>query len=102
MQQVVVIHADVKPDNMLVNDAKKSFTLDRLNEVTATPFLVRRFCRAPEIMMGLKYSYPLDLWSVACTLYEIWTGKMLFKGKDNNEMLKVCKIRSVNATAYVF
>lgn len=31
----------------------------------------------------------IDLWSVACTIYELYTGKILFSGKTNNEMLKL-------------
>ena len=40
-------------------------------------------------VLGCKYACPIDMWSVACTLYELWTGSILFKGRDNNEMLKV-------------
>lgn len=40
-------------------------------------------------MMGHPYSYPIDMWSLACTLFELWTGSILFQGKSNNEMLKV-------------
>ncbi|KAJ1529057.1 U4/U6 small nuclear ribonucleoprotein prp4, partial [Nowakowskiella sp. JEL0078] len=29
------------------------------------------------------------MWSVACTLYELYTGKILFPGKSNNQMLKL-------------
>ena len=39
-------------------------------------------------VIGNKYDYAIDLWSVACTLYELYTGKILFAGKTNNEMLK--------------
>ena len=39
--------------------------------------------------MGLPYEYGIDLWSVACTIYELYTGKILFPGKTNNEMLKL-------------
>lgn len=28
------------------------------------------------------------MWSVGCTLYELYTGKILFSGKSNNQMLK--------------
>uniref|UniRef100_A0A914Y2L5 Protein kinase domain-containing protein n=1 Tax=Panagrolaimus superbus TaxID=310955 RepID=A0A914Y2L5_9BILA len=38
--------------------------------------------------MGLPYDYGIDLWSVAVTLYEIFTGKIMFPGKSNNQMLK--------------
>lgn len=28
------------------------------------------------------------MWSVGCTLYELYTGKIMFSGKTNNQMLK--------------
>ena len=31
----------------------------------------------------------MDMWSIGCVLYELFTSKILFQGaKDNNEMLK--------------
>lgn len=38
--------------------------------------------------MGLPYDYAIDVWSAACTLYELFTGKILFPGRSNNQMLK--------------
>ena len=29
------------------------------------------------------------MWAVGCTIYELYTGKILFPGKSNNEMLKL-------------
>ena len=29
------------------------------------------------------------MWSVATTLFELYTGKIMFSGKTNNEMLKL-------------
>jgi serine/threonine protein kinase len=29
------------------------------------------------------------MWSVGCVLYELFTGKILFPGRTNNEMLKL-------------
>lgn len=40
-------------------------------------------------VIGSKYDYALDLWSVGCTIYELYTGKIMFPGKTNNEMLKL-------------
>ena len=37
----------------------------------------------------MNYDYGIDIWSVACSLYEIYTGKILFPGKSNNQMLKL-------------
>lgn len=31
----------------------------------------------------------MDMWSVGCVLYELFTGKILFPGRTNNEMLKL-------------
>lgn len=39
-------------------------------------------------VLGLPYDSALDVWSVGCTLYELYTGKILFPGRSNNQMLK--------------
>ncbi|TKY69373.1 Serine/threonine-protein kinase PRP4-like [Spatholobus suberectus] len=90
-----VLHCDIKPDNMLVNEAKNVLKLcDFGNAMFAgknevTPYLVSRFYRAPEIILGLPYDHPLDMWSVGCCLYELYTGKVLFPGSTNNDMLRL-------------
>lgn len=50
-----IIHADIKPDNILVTDSKNTLKLCDLgsasdsSENDITPYLVSRFYRAPEI-----------------------------------------------------
>jgi len=129
MRKCNILHADIKPDNVLVtgfdvthvlvveppkqvNAQKSSVKLADLgsasfsHENEITPYLVSRFYRAPEIgilcsrlrrlnfewhaatVLGLPYDYAMDTWSVACTLYELYTGKILFPGRRNNEMLR--------------
>lgn len=56
------------------------------NEIT--PYLVSRFYRAPEIILGMPYDFAIDIWSIGCTLYELYTGKILFTGRTNNQMLR--------------
>ncbi|GAB2214640.1 hypothetical protein Droror1_Dr00019000 [Drosera rotundifolia] len=90
-----ILHCDIKPDNMLVNDAKTVLKIcDFGNAMFAgkneiTPYLVSRFYRAPEIILGLPYDHPMDMWSVGCCLYELYTGKVLFPGPSNNDMLRL-------------
>ncbi|XWS34023.1 hypothetical protein CRYUN_Cryun21dG0003900 [Craigia yunnanensis] len=90
-----VLHCDIKPDNMLVNEAKNVLKLcDFGNAMFAgknevTPYLVSRFYRAPEIILGLPYDHPMDIWSVGCCLYELYSGKVLFPGPTNNDMLRL-------------
>ncbi|XP_050224470.1 uncharacterized protein LOC126674130 isoform X2 [Mercurialis annua] len=90
-----VLHCDIKPDNMLVNEAKNVLKLcDFGNAMLAgkneiTPYLVSRFYRAPEIILGLPYDHPVDMWSVGCCLYELYAGKVLFPGATNSDMLRL-------------
>lgn len=90
-----VIHADIKPDNILVNDKRTAVKICDFGSAmfagdnAITPYLVSRFYRAPEIILGLPYDHPLDIWSIGCVIYELLTGKILFPGKTNNEMLKL-------------
>ncbi len=41
----------------------------------------------PFAVLGVPYDYSLDTWSIGCTLYELFTGKILFPGRSNNHML---------------
>ncbi|EGX96039.1 serine/threonine protein kinase (Prp4), putative [Cordyceps militaris CM01] len=99
MRKCSIIHADLKPDNILVNENRSMLkicdlgtAIDRSDAATAhteiTPYLVSRFYRAPEIILGMSYDYGVDMWSIGCTLYELYTGKILFTGDSNNQMLK--------------
>ncbi|XP_044368129.1 serine/threonine-protein kinase PRP4 homolog isoform X3 [Triticum aestivum] len=88
-----ILHCDIKPDNILVNGSRNLLKLcdfgsalpAGINDIT--PILVSRFYRAPEIILGLPYDHSLDMWSVGCCLYELYTGKILFPGGKNNGML---------------
>ncbi|XP_014366615.2 serine/threonine-protein kinase prp4 isoform X2 [Papilio machaon] len=94
LKKTKILHADIKPDNILVNDTKLVLKLcdfgaaSHITDNEITPYLVSRFYRAPEIILGVPYDYGIDMWSTACTIYELSTGRIMFSGKSNNEMLK--------------
>ncbi|KZS92599.1 kinase-like protein [Sistotremastrum niveocremeum HHB9708] len=46
-----------------------------------------RHYRAPEIILGLGWSYPCDAFSLGCILVEFFTGVALFQTHDNLEHL---------------
>ena len=92
---MTLIHADLKPDNIMVTkDTQKIKLCDfgsclGINEALPTEYLVSRFYRAPEIMIGCNFETPVDVWSAAVSLFELYTGKVMFPGRSNNEMLKL-------------
>jgi len=95
MKKANIVHADIKPDNILVNESKLLLKLcdfgsaSHVAEGEITPYLVSRFYRAPEIILGMKYDFMVDLWACGATIYELFTGKIMFPGQSNNHMLKL-------------
>ena len=92
-----IIHADLKPDNILVSGDFSTVQLADFGsafeattpENQPTPYLVSRFYRAPEIILGITPTIAIDLWSLSVTVAEIFLGDVLFRGKSNNDMLYV-------------
>ncbi|CAN1275055.1 Serine/threonine-protein kinase AFC1, partial [Linum perenne] len=46
-----------------------------------------RHYRAPEVILGLGWNYPCDLWSIGCILVELCSGEALFQTHENLEHL---------------
>jgi len=90
-----VIHADIKPDNILISAGHNIVKICDLGsamdftEVDTAPYLVSRFYRAPEIILGKEYGSPIDMFAMGATVYELFTGKILFPGRTNNDMLRL-------------
>lgn len=91
-----IIHSDLKPDNILVSanfsvvqlgDFGSALDVSSSSSQQPTPYLVSRFYRAPEIILGLVPTFAIDLWSLAVSVAEIFLGDVLFKGKNNNDMI---------------
>jgi len=89
-----VIHADLKLDNILISENLSDLKVADLGSaflstdpIVETPLLVARYCRSPEIILGLPYGHPIDMFSFGCGLYELSTREPLFRSKDNNDHL---------------
>jgi len=41
------------------------------------------------LVLGIQCEFGIDMWSAGCTIYELYTGKILFPGKTNNQVIAV-------------
>lgn len=55
--------------------------------VSVYTYIQSRFYRSPEVILGLPYSMPIDMWSFGCILAELYTGYPLFPGENEVEQL---------------
>jgi len=44
--------------------------------------------RAPEVILGAKYDMAIDVWSIACIVFELLTGDLLFEPKSGRTFEK--------------
>ncbi|KAH6596534.1 hypothetical protein BASA61_003462 [Batrachochytrium salamandrivorans] len=108
-----ITHTDLKPENLMLecadsrpispfNSGKKMLIDTRLILIdfgSATldhdyhrAVVSTRHYRAPEIILGVEWSYPCDVWSIGCILVELYTGKALFQTHDNLEHLRMIEV----------
>lgn len=87
-----VIHCDLKPENILFTP-----TLDRikicdfgsscLDYSSGFKYVQSRFYRAPEVVLGLRYTCQVDMWSLGCIVSEMLRGRPLFPARNQQELL---------------
>lgn len=58
-----------------------------------------RYYQAPEIILMSKCSYPVDIWALGCTFYELLTGEVLFDpAKDSTHSRDYYHLCLINET----
>ena len=88
-----LIHCDLKPENILIKSYSKCevkiidlgsscFIHDHLGS-----YVQSRSYRAPEVIVGSQYDYRIDVWSLGCILFELYTGNVLFSNNSVQELL---------------
>lgn len=93
LKQHKVIHCDLKPENILLRHPMHSeikvidFGSSCFENEKVYTYIQSRFYRSPEVILGMTYGLPIDMWSVGCILAELYTGVPIFPGENEQEQL---------------
>lgn len=60
-----------------------------VTESSFAPYNASRYYRSPEAILGIKPSPAIDIWALGCVIFELYTGRILFPGTSNNDMLRL-------------
>ena len=88
-----IVHCDLKPENILLRYENKTsikiidFGSSCFETERIFTYIQSRFYRAPEIILGLSYGRPIDLWSLGCIVCEMQMGYPIFPGESEKEQL---------------
>eukprot|EP00359_Climacostomum_virens_P010302 CAMPEP_0204917478 /NCGR_PEP_ID=MMETSP1397-20131031/15079_1 /ASSEMBLY_ACC=CAM_ASM_000891 /TAXON_ID=49980 /ORGANISM="Climacostomum Climacostomum virens, Strain Stock W-24" /LENGTH=490 /DNA_ID=CAMNT_0052090323 /DNA_START=135 /DNA_END=1607 /DNA_ORIENTATION=+ len=93
LKDLNIIHCDLKPENVLLKQAHKSavkvidFGSSCFKHERVYTYIQSRFYRAPEIMLGMSYGPPIDMWSLGCIVAELHIGFPIFPGENEQQQL---------------
>ncbi|ODM90040.1 Dual specificity tyrosine-phosphorylation-regulated kinase 2 [Orchesella cincta] len=95
LSQKQIVHGDLNLENILLKQEYRDeikvidFGSSRfLNEKGSTsPYLQGCAYRAPELILGIEYGTPVDMWAVGCVVVELFTGQKLLPGEDEQDQM---------------
>ncbi|ODM88058.1 Dual specificity tyrosine-phosphorylation-regulated kinase 3 [Orchesella cincta] len=95
LSQEQIVHGDLNLENILLKqeyrdeikviDFGSSLFLNE--EGSTSPYLQGCAYRAPELILGIEYGTPVDMWAVGCVVVELFTGQKLVPGEDEQDQM---------------
>jgi len=96
MDEAAVIHCDLKPENILMQKLQGmdvtliDFGSACFEKSTMYSYIQSRHYRSPEVLLGLRYTCAIDMWSLGCIAAELFLGIPVFPGANEyNQMFKI-------------
>ena len=102
MHRAGIVHRDLKPANLIVDSNCRlkicdlglsrhiadSLAVPEGEDARFTDYVVTRWYRAPELLMGSsRYSEKVDTWAAGCILGELMARRPIFSGDNTSDML---------------
>ncbi|ODM87501.1 Dual specificity tyrosine-phosphorylation-regulated kinase 2 [Orchesella cincta] len=76
-----IVHGDLNLENILLKQEYR----DEIKVIDFGSSLA--VLRAPELILGIEYGTPVDMWAVGCVVVELFTGQKLVPGEDEQDQM---------------
>nr|KAG5714182.1 hypothetical protein BaRGS_018399 [Batillaria attramentaria] len=111
-----IVHCDLKPENILLRRNASGYSMGTgtggglsdcsikiidfgsscYEQQQVYTYIQSRYYRAPEVILGLRYTCAIDMWSLACVMGELLVAEPLFAGEDEfDQLTRIMEVRGV-------
>ena len=88
-----IIHRDLKPENIFIDEQNFNIKIGDFGISKKAPYTLTQIGTnsyiAPEIMQGKKYNNKVDIYSLGCIIYELFTFRQYNADKLSNDIQEI-------------